>query len=1362
MKCINIKHPLYNRILNKTNNPLGSEILLNRLFDILEDEERYQRYADYLSEDISKIIMIDSPALLREKNNVYKVVLHKDSNKILTLEQAYEVAKARLDAVDKKYGVKGQRSLGRVTDENGPVQLFIEPNKQHVIEYIINDMIQEENDKEGAELASVKKIEVADVSFDDTGRAEPTYSSKKIAVEKAKEFNEVLKNITKNIGVDVKFVDSLVNKHGMTLNGLFKVTKDLKGLIEMSNDSTDDLALSEELSHAIIDGFDKLPVIQNILKLVKSEGYEKFLGDNLEEYRKLYNNNEEMLNKEAAGKALSQALYDNFSKQSESKLTRALKAFWNWIKGKFSKITPSMQKDLDNALDELSMTILGNKLSKATYTKSTSMPSVRIEKGFPMQESNIQKLEDREKTFSVRSIKHNPGYYKFGKNYYNVTLLNEQGSIISDFKNPEYFKKKFIGDEDVKFDHVKEFFNGNKVMYVYQFTKVSNSVQNMLEKEEKRNKSNVRSDKFKDIIVNLKRNIGRLKSKLNNLTPEAEEYIKVKTMINDAESKLNSYKDSSNKAYVSEAINVVLAEINDFINKYENSDELPDAAEFKQIYDFLRSTSLSNLPEVEVSSLMSRFNEIQKRYIESLYFQVTGKEEEYEDIMSNEEDISSLQKSFGTLVNLKDKIATAIGFMIKQAQIKVSSKQGDLYNDIQSHVNKLSKWAKDNNVPTSEMYDLFIQDLGDTTALTRKYNSEFYTKITKYFKEKDWSNLKNFAYKDEETGEWTPYSKSKYENSNYKKIMSNNTLKEFYTFYQKTIKEALDRLPSDKTRYFNENFIPNIMMHTLSDAVQAEGVKGKLKGLFKYTTKINSTTINAKDLLKDEHLERDIIPVKYLAKVTGTKSKDLGESLFKFAAFSIEHEHLSEVLPKTRILQAAIADNKYISSTNSKVIKRGEDTNMYEMVDRFIDMQLRGNKKKDLYKFKYAKEYDEQGNEISHKEVELADVIDFGLTWNSLLRIGLNPITAATNILVGEAGNIIETIGGRFFNSSDLTKASGIFFSQITNKDSKFNHIIEKYPLMQELTDYEYAERLNVKEGLSGEKLKNYMYKMQKSGEIFLQGRTMIAMMLHTKPDGKTSFWDMLDDKGNLKKEYKNQFPDFEDFMTRYSSKVMAVNEKIHGRYSERDAAIIQQNAIWRMAFQFKKWIPAAIEARFEGRRFDERLQEEVEGRWRTLGRMLINLKDTATRFDKGELTELEKYNMRKVATEAALILGTFLMYLGLGWDDDEKKKKDPLYKFTMNQLDRVTGDLLFLANPSNVTALTKNPIAATKLVDDLIGVGANIPYLFQVGEYKYKSGPRKGENKFWSKVSAVTPGAKPTMDIYRLFNDQKYREYNH
>lgn len=1265
MSCINPNQPIFKKILAKTNNPLGSELLYDRLMDIVKDEERYNKYAGHLSTDIANDIMLNSPSMKRVKDNVYEIVLHKDSSKILTLEQAYKVAEERLAKANKFYSTPENRSIGRITTNNGPVQVIIEPSKPHVINYIIDEMLKEEADKRGA--ASIQKTQFKErYTFNETGdvidpETGDVYSGNKeplvIAVKKAKEFNEVLKNIAKNIGVDVKFVDSLVSKHGMTLNGLFSVTKDLKGLIELSRGSNDDLALSEELSHAIIDGFDQLPVVQNILKLVKKEGYSKYLGDNLAEYEELYKGNKEMLIKEAAGKALSQALYDNFNKESESLLTKALKALWAWVTNKFSKVTPNMENDLRSALDELSITILGDKLSNAIYNKATSMASVK--------------------------------------------------------------------DKDTI-------------------------------------KKSIRTDKYKEIIVNIKRNIGRLKDKLRKLDDSSEEYAKLLTAIKNAENNLASYVDSNNKLYVKDAVNELLYEIEDFINKYEGENNLPSATEFSQITKFLNS--ISKIPNVEVSALIARYNELQKKYVEYIANNTLDSKEhlDYDKLIEDEEDINQFQKSFGTLVNLKNKIAYTIGYLIKKAQISISSKQGDLYNDVRKHVDNIAKWASENNIPTSKMYNIFIQDYKGTTILTREYTSDFYTQLNTYFKNKNWEGLKNFAYKDKDTNNYIPYNKSKYINEDYTKIMSDKNLKDFYDFYKKTMSDSLDRLPENVARYKGDYFIPNIMMNDLSSIIEAKGFTGKLKNLAKYTTGIDTTNVTDKDLLSDEALERDNVPIKYLATITSDrKSRDLGESLFKFAAFTIEHEHLSEVLPQTRILQNAIADNKYISSTNSKVLKEGVDTNIYEMIDRFIDMQLRGNKKKDFAKIKIGDILDENGKVIGKKEIDLGDAIDFGLKWNSLLRIGLNPISAVTNVLVGEAGNIIETMGGRFFNRGDLTKASGIFSAQAFFKDSKFNHIIEKYPLMQELTDYEYAGRLSTSKGLNGEKVKNFMYKPQKAGEIFLQGRTMIAMMLNTKPDGKTSFWEMLDDTGNLKQEYKDQFEDFNDYMIRFSTKVLAVNEKIHGRYSERDAAIIQQNALWRMAFQFKKWVPAAIEARFESKRFDERLGAEVEGRWITVARMIKNLGDTANRVSTGQLTELERYNFRKVATEVVMILGSLAMYMALGWDDDDKRKKSAGYKFVMTQLDRVSGDLLFLANPENATAMTKNPIAMTKLVDDLWDTFKYTPYALYLGEYKYEAGPKKGENKFYSKLISLTPGAKSAQDVYRLFNEEKYRDYN-
>jgi hypothetical protein len=220
----------------------------------------------------------------------------------------------------------------------------------------------------------------------------------------------------------------------------------------------------------------------------------------------------------------------------------------------------------------------------------------------------------------------------------------------------------------------------------------------------------------------------------------------------------------------------------------------------------------------------------------------------------------------------------------------------------------------------------------------------------------------------------------------------------------------------------------------------------------------------------------------------------------------------------------------------------------------------------------------------------------------------------------------------------------------------------------------------------------------------------------------------------------------------------MGVNEQIHGRYSTRDAAILNQNVWARMAFQFKKWIPAAIESRFGERKFSDRLMVDTEGRWRTVKNLIVNLKDTADRYNKSELTELEIYNFKKTMMEATILLATIVGAMALGWDDDEKRKRSAWYKETMNQLDKVSGDLLFAANPKNVTAMSKSPFAVTKLANSLLTVMWDIPNGAYLGDYKVKSGAHKGENKFYKELGSIVPIYNQLgQNIPELFNESKY-----
>lgn len=1041
------------------------------------------------------------------------------------------------------------------------------------------------------------------------------------------------------------------------------------------------------------------------------------------------------------------------SKMSEP-LLKAKVALWQRANGIDSFPNVEQLK----TIKDIDATVAGS-----TYTSS---------KGFPMQNSNLPKLEDRSKTITIRQRKYPSGVYKFGKFFYQVTLVNPNLSQASDIGNIAYLKKKFT-DEELKLQHIKDFFDNKKPAYVYQILKLDTTAQmkhTEAEKQEELAKS--QPDKYKNQIVNLQRSIGRVKAAAKKYKPGTAQYEKFKAMEVAMNDMLAKYKTTKNKAYLYALANMELDNIEALIVAYEKGSReasVKVVSELLEKLDSLYELSEEDIPQ-RVDNLRKRYTSIMQHIVKTSVDTTSNKKEDlsYEELQADKRDISGLNKWTGALVNSDNRIARTIGMLIKTTQIKISGEQGAIYEKIKGYTENLKTYAKSNNMTMKQVYDLFIQDLNKTTVLTRPYTTEFYEKLNASLKAKDKLYL-NFAKWDTATNSHIPINPAKYANPNYATIFKkgNEDLANFYKFYQQTIKESLERLPdNDQTERINpEDFIPNLYATSLVDIAKAKGFTGKLKFLAKYITGMQVYEIKNTDLVKDEELERDVISLKYITKLTGEeKSRDLGESLFKFAAMSIEHENLSDILPQTRLLQRSLADNTFINPHKRGTAVKGEDSNIYKMVNGFIEMQVLGKKTKGIDELTVGTLYDEKtGEEIGKKVIKMGELADFGLTWNSLLRIGLNPITAFTNLAVGEIGNIIEAAGGRFFNLGDLNKAGKIFFAQILKEDSKTRMLIEKYPMLQELTDYEYAANVSIREGLTGEKLKNYIYSMQKGGEVFLQTRTMIAMMLHTKPDGKTSLWEMLDDKGEIKPEHLKHFgtqEEFKDYMLRNSTRIMGVNEQIHGRYSTRDAAILNQNVLFRMAFQFKKWIPAAVETRLGRKQYNDRLMAETEGRWRTFVKLTLNLKNSVERYNKGELSEMEIYNLRKTMAEIVIFTAINLTAIAMGWDDDDKRKKTATYKFLMDQLDKTSSDILFFSNPKNFTSLVKNPFALTKLVDQIWDVTRYIPYMAYTGEYEIKSGAHKGENKFYRGLGQIIPGYNQLgQNVPELFNERKYVE---
>ena len=824
---------------------------------------------------------------------------------------------------------------------------------------------------------------------------------------------------------------------------------------------------------------------------------------------------------------------------------------------------------------------------------------------------------------------------------------------------------------------------------------------------------------------------------------------------------LNELESTGDKQKLINFANETMDYISNWINTIEITN--PDKVSYNNI-EHIRETLLvfEEFPEMDVDSVAERARSLHTRLkpiISDFAFKQAKKvypELNKSNFDAMQRDIFAGRKYFGTLTDVNNYIAATAGYKIKEAQNDIALDNRSFEDKLNAELDLLTAYAKSNNINLKDIYTPFIQKLNGTTVLTKEYTSEYYDLLKQAYKETNTqtrnSKLKSFAVWNSLERKWEPRD-PKYHNSNYSKIKSTPELNRFYEYFKKTVSDLLEELPVDN---IGSNFIPNAVEQTLLDVINSEeDLMSKFKSSVGYITDVYLQDISDTKPIYDEGLYPDKIPLRYIAKVDAEKkSNDLGRSLLKFAHFVNSYKHMNEVLPYTKLLKGQLADSKMVNNLNPKVEIQGNNSNAYVILDKFIEMQVLGRKKNvELVNTPVG-------------SIRFDKLADFGLKYTSLLRIGLNPFNAVTNVVIGRIGNIIESYGGRFFNRKEYLKATNIYYSQIIDENSKLHKLIKTFNPLMELEDYEQVEKIGIgylNSKKYQDKVKSLLYSPQKAGENYLQSSVMIAMLLHDKITSNSgqevSIWDAFDENGNWKTEEFGELT--KDAIFKRSSKIQAVNRSIHGRYSEKDAAIITQNSLWRIAFQFKKFLPAAIESRFQARRFDPTLGVEVEGRYllvfKMYKHMIAKFKQDTANIELTKMDATDIYNLKKNLSELVIFLGimTAALMLGGAGDDDKKLKSNGMYKYTMTQLDRVSGDLLFFLNPAEANRSLFRALPLNKTISDVNTAIWNLGHLTGLtDEPTYKKGFRKGENKGLATLADITPVIKPIVDLWRTSKD--------
>jgi hypothetical protein len=813
--------------------------------------------------------------------------------------------------------------------------------------------------------------------------------------------------------------------------------------------------------------------------------------------------------------------------------------------------------------------------------------------------------------------------------------------------------------------------------------------------------------------VYFKRRIAFLESKLKDLVEDSPEHTKMKDEINTIKDMFDTAQETQD---YTELGSRTIDKVEKFVERLKDSED-------RNSFDTIESTLETVEAFKQYPGLEERANKLEKELIKLSIkpnlklineFRTETDEITLEMIDKQTEDINQIVQ-FGTAVaNSSNYIVRTIGAITKDGQNRYSYLNKLEVDKIKKAVDKLEEWGKAKGMTLNEVYDIFIQEKYESLVLTQK-------------------RLEN--------GDINP---------NWNKIQKDPVLKEFYQFFITKTGEG-GKKTQTKTPYF---FIPNVKKKTtLYQRWKAEDIETE-----------------ESSVIFDEELFADLVSNKaYRSKLSPEeKSKDLEQILIRYMTFANRYDVMSKILPQARVLQkmleykitknGEVTDRMFtkISTKDKgkKVAVKGKDSNRYKMVDDYIEMQIKG-------KAKLNQQYSE--------------VVDQLLMYNSVLRIGLSPITAISNVVFGDISNIIEGVGGRFYTVKDLHNASTIFSKETWNKDSKMNKLLEIIAPLQEMSDYEQLTNRGTRK-LSPDKIKEILFSPQKIGEKYLQTRTMIALMLHEKIksiDGKSeiSLWEMFNEDGTIKEGFEYSEKD----ISRLRDKVQRLNEMIHGRYSSRDASIASNHLIGRLLLQFKKWIPTQIENRMIERYYDARLGVEFEGRYKTLNRtflrtlfkekqvgkafsnLILPLISTKKALESGNMSEMEIYNMRKNMIEIIVVLGTILLLAGL---DDDEMKKNPSYKFGMTLLNRASSEMSFFYNASELAKLGENTIPLSKTIGDLIDVATIIPEVLYTGDTVITRGSNKGRYKIEKEVIDVVPILNPLFgQMRRIFSENALEE---
>ena len=1137
--------------------------------------------------------------------------------------------------------------------------------------------------------------------------------------------NDKLAEIFAPLGVTVENLTEAEVKAGRVGHIDFSKAKDIassfKSMIRIANNVEGAHAISEEFSHLLVALFKNDTLVKRAFNAIRNnpEAIKSILGDAYNEAYEYHNGDLDLIAEEALGQILQKNLIANSIKtENQSLFRRAI----NYIVNKFK---PYNASDVDTSIQEANNAM--SSLARKVLTNSLEITK-----------EDIAKIQ-RDDTFNALSSRIER----------NINILKEATKV-------EQKRAKISGEDNTYLKDIISKLSGFS----------------------KENADTVKGLAYyaSNALNNLNRlyhNIGTIgELDLNQkcvLLRQVQQYLQsYASFIKELTTAYNEERSLGDNIFNTEVGDTTLGEIlkdlNDLNGKLES--------EFK-------------------THSMATFTEFIKPYLEGTDLVAS------EIIQNPTSDISFMDLWLDSMGTSSDVLLQVFDAAAKKARDNARAKTEESIRKIQAWMQK----AESLGITTFDWMFETTSDGKKTGSYIAEVNTgEYYYQYNKLLEELDKKYGKNptgetAKQKITEKKEWvnrnayvffnTVHPKPEiWRNADYDRLSENQ--KQLLEEYKK-LKGELDalipenKLTSNLAIQIRKSRGQRLMDSAASPKSLIENIKADFKSDWMDAAdddQIFGASVR-KGLTNYDGTEFMTLPLTYISRLENPNelSTDVVGTLMSYAYMCHQYNELENIVNPLEIGRTIVKQYRkpiktrggnplaekieIFGDTVYNQIFEAEGSNIVKKLDSFMESQI------------YQRYIKDEGEVLG---VNVSKAVNKILGYSSFAMQGFNWLSNLANITQGICMQHIETAAQQYFTFSELVSADKEYSKMLTDfipelgarvQNSKMALLGRFFNIRQDYSDH--VRRSNKKSILDRVFGANIAFIGQEGGDHWLYYRTAIAYMKHTKikVNGKeTTVWDAIKIKDSglgdgIKEMYMENAYNLDGTKFdphKFGRQIAHINHGLFGIYNQDDANAANRVALGRLLMHFRKWMKPLYNKRFQGKTYNLEMNATEEGYYRTLGRILLELKRGKVQIGmlSEQLTDEEKSNINRAIFELFQFFCVWGLVNFVNWPDDKNRPWAlKLSEYMAHRMSHELGGLTpTLSMVTETLKTVKTPMASLTWIENITNlVGSLMDPRDYVNEIQ--SGPYKGlttlEKNF---IKAPLPGVAQYRQIDKFIGE--------